>query len=190
MNSAGMDGIGAEILGVVAVGIGAAALAFAGLHAARKAGLDLPRWLMPAAIGLAMVIYSVWNDYAWSGRAAARLTPDQQVIMTGQGSLPWAPWTFVAPVTLRMAVLDGASLAAQPDGTRQARIMLVQRRGPTVVVTQGFDCAAGRIRPPGGDWAPAPDGDPALAAVCAQEIDGATAAPAATPAATPTAAGG
>ena len=70
-----MTGVGVEVLGVIAVGVGTAAFLFAMLHALRKAGLALPRWLLPAGIGLAMIGYSVWNDYAWYDRAVARL-PD------------------------------------------------------------------------------------------------------------------
>ena len=81
-----MTGIGTELLGVIAVGIGMAALIYALMHAARKAGLRLAPWLLPAGIGLSMVGYSVWNDYAWFGRATARLPQDTQVLLVGRVS--------------------------------------------------------------------------------------------------------
>lgn len=165
-----MTGVGVELLGVIAVGIGAAAVLFAGLHAARKAGLDLPRWLLPAGIGLAMIGYSVWNDYAWFGRAVGRLPADAQVLLVGRDSQPWAPWTYLAPVEVRFAALDPASIGPAGQGdVLQARIMLVERRGQTLVVPQEFDCAARRVRPARGDWAEAGPDDPAFAAVCDAE---------------------
>lgn len=162
-----MTGIGTELLGVIAVGIGMAALLYALSHAGRKAGLNPPSWLLPAGIGLAMVSYSVWNDYAWFGRATARLPQDTQVLLVGRASQPWAPWTYLAPVEVRFAALDASQIRHGDGGVRHAPIMLVERRGQTVIVPQDFDCAGGRVRPARGDWMAAAADDPAFAAVCA-----------------------
>lgn len=164
-----MTGIGTELLGVIAVGIGMAALLYALLHAARKAGLTLAPWLLPAGIGLSMVAYSVWNDYAWYPRAVERLPEGSEVLMVGRDSQPWAPWTYLAPVEVRFAVLDPAQIVQGVDGTRQVPIMLIERRGQTVLVPQDFDCAGGLVRPARGDWTPAAENDPAFAAVCASK---------------------
>lgn len=166
-----MTGVGVELLGVIAVGIGMAAVLFAGMHALRKAGLNLPRWLLPAGIGLAMIGYSVWNDYAWFGRAKDRLPQDSQMLLVGRDSQPWAPWTYVAPVAVRFAALDPASIRDEENGIRQAQITLVERRGQTLVVPQQFDCTQGRIRPARGEWTPVQPDDPAYAAVCEGEGD-------------------
>jgi hypothetical protein len=160
-----MTGVGVEVLGVVAVGIGMAALLYALLHAMRKAGLVLPRWLLPASIGLAMVGYAIWNDYSWYGRAIERLPEGAQVLMIGDDRQPWAPWTYLAPVKVRFAALDPARITQTGDA-RRAEIMLVERRGQTLVVPQEFDCAAGRIRPATGDWVAADKDDAAYAIVC------------------------
>ncbi|MAN57116.1 MAG: hypothetical protein ACU0DB_12210 [Paracoccus sp. (in: a-proteobacteria)] len=162
-----MTGVGVEVLGVIAVGVGTAAFLFAMLHALRKAGLALPRWLLPAGIGLAMIGYSVWNDYAWYDRAVARLPDGARVLMVGTGSVAWAPWTYLAPLTLRFAALDPATITDR-DGIRRAEILLVERRGQTLVVPQDFDCAAGRIKPARGDWVSAAPDDPVWAVVCQQ----------------------
>lgn len=164
-----MTGIGTELLGVIAVGIGMAALLFALSHAGRKAGLKLPPWLLPAGIGLAMVSYSVWNDYSWFGRTTARLPENTQVLLVGRASQPWAPWTYLAPVEVRFAAMDRTQVQEGADGIRQAPIMLVERRGHTVIVPQEFDCAGRRIRPARGDWTEVAADDPAFAAVCAME---------------------
>lgn len=163
-----MMGVGVELLGVIAVGIGAAAVLYAGTHAARKFGLAPARWLLAAGIGLSMVTYSIWNDYAWFGRAKDRLPADAQVLLVGEDSQPWAPWTYLLPVTVRFAALDPATIR-DTDGMRQAQIMLVERRGQTLVVPQEFDCDRGMIRPARGDWTEAGPEDPAYAAVCQGE---------------------
>ncbi len=160
-----MTSVGVELLGVIAVGVGAAAVLYAAMHALRKAGVTLPIWLLPAGIGLAMITYSVWNDYTWYGRALARLPQGTQVLMVGEDSQPWAPWTYVAPLKIRFAALDPATI--ETDGSlRRAQIMLVERRGQTLVVPQEFDCEGGRIKPAHGDWVAAGADDPAFAAVC------------------------
>ena len=161
-----MNGIGTDLLGVIAVGIGAAAVLYAGMHAVRRIGLSPAPWLLPAGIGLSMVVYSVWNDYGWYGRAVDQLPQDTQILLIGRDKQPWAPWTYLAPVATRFAALDPASVSDGGDGTRSARIMLVQRRGQTVIVPQDFDCQGGRIRPARGDWTAAQSDDPAYAAVC------------------------
>lgn len=163
-----MTGVGTEVLGVVAVGIGMAALLYALMHALRKAGIALPKYLLPAGIGLAMIGYSVWNDYAWYGRAVDRLPPGSQVLLTGEISQPWAPWTYLAPITTRFAALDPGTVRDEA-GLRRAQIMLIERRGQALVVPQDFDCAQGLIRPARGDWVAAGPEDPAFATVCQGE---------------------
>lgn len=160
-----MSGIGADILGVIAVAVGAFAVLYAGMHAARKAGLRPAPWLLPGGMGLAMVAYSVWNDYAWFDRAREALPQGAEVLIVGRDSQAWAPWTYLAPVAVRFAALDPGQITTAPDGTRRAPIMLVERRGQTVIVPQDFDCSGARIRPARGDWMPAGD-DAAFAAVC------------------------
>ena len=164
-----MNGIGTDLLGVIAVGIGAAAVLYAGMHAVRRFGLSPAAWLLPAGIGLSMVAYSVWSDYGWYGRAVDQLPQDAQVLLVGREKLPWAPWTYLAPVAMRFAVLDPATVSDGDDGTRHAQIMLVERRGRTVIVPQDFDCQGQRIRPARGDWTPAQADDPAYAAVCSRQ---------------------
>ena len=96
-----------------------------------------------------------------------------RVLLVGDDSRPWAPWTYLAPVAVRFAALDPASIRAGAGGIRQAQIMLVERRGQTVVVPQDFDCAGGRIKPARGEWTPSGPDDPAFAAVCEEgESDG------------------
>ncbi|AUH34147.1 hypothetical protein [Paracoccus tegillarcae] len=164
-----MSGVGVELLGVIAVGIGAAAVLYAALHAARKAGLVLPRWILAAGIGLAMIGYSVWNDYSWFERAKGRLPADTEILLTGTDKMPWAPWTYLFPITTRFAALDPASIERSGADAASAQITLVERRGPMLVVGQDFDCVGGRIRPGSADWMSVTEGDPAFAYICGEE---------------------
>lgn len=162
-----MIGIGTELLGVIAVGIGAAALIFALRHLLSKLGVRVPSWALPVGIGLSMIVYSVWNDYAWHGRAVARLPEGAQVLQVGRDSQAWAPWTYLWPVAVRMAAIDPAQISQSDTGIRTAQIMLVDRRTPTLLVPQDFDCQNRLIRPANRDWVAAAADDPALEFVCA-----------------------
>ncbi|RNF33161.1 hypothetical protein [Paracoccus methylarcula] len=164
-----MTATGVELLGAIAVGIGVAALVYALMHGARKAGFSPPRWLLPACAGLAMIGYSVWNDYAWFGRAKAQLPEGAEMLAIGRDSQPWAPWTYLAPVAVRFAALDPARISETGAGRKRAEIMLVERRGPTTIVPQEFDCEKGVFSVAGAEWTAAEADDPVFSAVCQGE---------------------
>lgn len=161
-----MTGMTTDFFATIAVGIGAAACLFAFLHATRRAGLALPKWLLPAGIGLSMIAYTIWNEYSWFDRTRAGLPEGAVVVAQGRESNFWQPWSYLAPVTVRFAALDRAEMTTGDDGIRHAPILLMQRWGKALRVQQDFDCDAGRIRPPGGDWVAAAPGEGAYAAVC------------------------
>lgn len=163
-----MNALSFELLGAIVAGIGAGAMIFALMHASRKAGFALPKWLLPAGIGLAMIGYSVWNDYSWFSRAQEQLPAGAEMLLVGKDNYLWAPWTYVAPVIVRFAALDPARISDTGENIRRAEIMLIERRRPTVIVRQNFDCAKGMISVAGGDWQKADD-DPAIAIVCSGE---------------------
>ena len=98
------SGLGMDLLGVFAVGIGAAALLFALTHAARKAGRPLPGWLLPAGIGVAILTYATWNEYSWAGRVKAQLPERVQVVAEGTGRSGLRPWTYVVAPVSRLAL--------------------------------------------------------------------------------------
>lgn len=160
-----MTGIGWDILGVMAVGIAMGAIIYAAMHLGRKLGLSGPKWLLPAGIGAAMILYSVWNDYAWYGRAAAQLPDSAEVVATGKGRFPWAPWTYLLPVVVRFAAVDQAEVA-RSGAIATAPVMLYERRGPGYRVVQEFDCENKAMRRPMGEWAAAEAGDPLMEAIC------------------------
>ncbi|RMC36376.1 hypothetical protein [Paracoccus alkanivorans] len=164
-----MTGMGFELVAAITVGIGVAALLFAAMHAARKAGFSPPRWILPAGVGLSMIGYSVWNDYTWFDRARQQLPEGAELLAIGHDSQPWAPWTYLAPVVVRFATLDPGQISETGEGVKRARIMLIERRGPTRIVPQDFDCAKGMFSVAGGEWRKAETTDPAFGVVCEGE---------------------
>ena len=163
---AGTSGIGWDLIGTLAVGGGAAALLYALMHAARAAGRQLPRWWLPAGIGLAMIAFSTWNEYSWAGRVKAQLPARVAVIAEGSARSPLRPWTYLSAPTARLALIDRAALKDDGQGAQIAKVMLVERWKRSVTIEQGVDCAAGRMRDPQGSWYAAPTDDPVFTAVC------------------------
>ena len=168
-----MSGMAWDIIGMIAVGIGMAAVVYAASHALRKAGIWLPRWIMPAGIGLAMLGFTVWNEYSWYSRVTGQLPDTIAVLETGSGGKAWRPWSFVVPVVNRFALIDRAGLSDGADGLRRGQVLFVERWQPTRYVTLDFDCAGDRIRAVAAEgqasgWRPGAD-DPAFAAICGKE---------------------
>ncbi|NHF72198.1 hypothetical protein [Paracoccus xiamenensis] len=163
----GASGIGWDLIGTLAVGGGAAAVLYALMHAMRAAGHSLPRWLLPAGIGLAMIGFATWNEYSWAARVKAQLPERVAVVAEGSARSPLRPWTYLAAPTARLALIDRGALKDDGQGTRIAPVTLVERWKRSVTVEQGVDCAGGRLRDPQGNWHPAPADDPVFAAICA-----------------------
>jgi hypothetical protein len=126
----------ADLLSLVVTGAFAACLVFIAGRLMKRRGKTLPRFIMPAAIGLSMLVFSVWNEYTWYGRMTTNLPQTVMVVGSGSRSVPWAPWTYVKPVKVRFVALDQADMLhseARP-GLVQTRLYLVERWQPTRVV--------------------------------------------------------
>ncbi|MEI4484655.1 hypothetical protein V8J36_00495 [Frigidibacter sp. MR17.14] len=164
-----MIAIGAFIIGVY-------------LLANRVAGRRLPKWLMPAAIGAAVISFAVWNEYTWYGRVTSALPDTVAVVMPVTESNLWRPWTYVAPVTTRFIAVDRGAVQrseARPELVR-TEALLVQRWAGTQRVPVAFDCAGDRRADlvaaslgadgtlTGGAWQPVAADDPMLRAACGQ----------------------
>lgn len=59
-----------DFISTVSAGFGMAGVVLiVGLILRRLAGITLPRWAVPASVGLAMLAFAVWNEYSWFARA-------------------------------------------------------------------------------------------------------------------------
>ncbi|MTH79123.1 hypothetical protein GL286_15450 [Paracoccus aestuariivivens] len=158
-----------DIFGMVAVGIGAAALIYAAAHALRKAGVKVAGWILPAFIGLSMLSFTIWNEYSWYSRVRAQLPDTVEVLQTGTGGKAWRPWAFVIPMVNRFAVIDRAAVNEGVDGLQRGEVLFVERWQPTRSVTLDFDCAGSRLRAVSDETASewrSGSADPAFAAIC------------------------
>jgi hypothetical protein len=175
-----------DFVAMIVIGAGAA-----GVYLILKLGLKdrLPRWGLPATIGAAMLVFSVWNEYSWFARSTAELPDAVQIILVPQDKSLWRPWTYAFPVTARYMALDGTSLrasAANP-AIRQADLMFVERWVGTQRVPIAFDCDGGRHADlvdgatlaadgtlTGSDWITAAPDDIMQSAACNAQPNGST----------------
>ena len=132
-----------NLAGVVIAGIAAAGsimLVF------RALGKRPPGWLTPAAAGLAMIVFHLWNEYTWFERIAEGLP--EQVVVAERYSYEsiLQPWTLVRPRINRFAAVDRSTIRKnqQAPGYVMADILLVGRLDPTARITQVYDCRQAR----------------------------------------------
>lgn len=170
-----------DLISMAAVGVFAACMVFVVRRAIVKRGRNLPRWIMPAAIGASMIAYSIWNEYSWYGRITAALPDSVTVVSHGERSVPWAPWTYALPVTVRFVAMDSRMRAVSEErpGLVLTELLLVERWQPTLRVPIAFDCpqarradliGSARLLPDGTlegtRWESVPPDDPTLRAAC------------------------
>ncbi|MBZ4021403.1 hypothetical protein CKO11_02860 [Rhodobacter sp. TJ_12] len=165
---------------MIAAGAFAGLVAFLLRHSARKLlRLDLPKWLMPAAAGLAMLGVTIWGEYHWFTQARGGLPAGAVVLQSNAEATPWRPWSYLWPVTNRFVALDTANRAQPAEGVVVANLYLVARWQPVQPVTVAYDCTGHRQAILGGEaavnadgsltagkWLPAPMPDAGLNAAC------------------------
>jgi len=134
-----------DLLSMAAVGIFAACLIFILRRTLIRGGRNMPRWIMPAAIGAGMIGYSIWNEYSWFDRLTSALPPTVEIVGKGERSAFWAPWTYLRPVTVRFIALDTRARvqSTQRPGLVLTELLLVERWRPTRSVPMAFDCHHG-----------------------------------------------
>jgi len=145
----------------------------------------LPRWLVPASAGLAMITFSIWSEYTWYPRTADSLPDEVVIAWSNENSAPWKPWTYFLPQTTRFVAVDTGTIRtndAQP-GQRMVDLYLMGRWAPGRQVRILVDCKdnrradlmegvtmddAGGVDPDA--WVTMPDDDPVLATACNVEV--------------------
>lgn len=160
--------------------VGAAAALFTWLFF-RVIRRPMPRRVLPIAIGLAMIAYAIWSEYAWEWQTTGLLPADVEVIERLADRSPWRPWTYLHPRVTRMIALDHGTLRRNPSFPNMVMVdlVLLERWLPTRRVVRLIDCAGKRSAdvtdpaafaagglPPADAWTPLrPDG-PIYRPVC------------------------
>ena len=164
-----------EFIAVIALGGGIAGHVMLFQKLTRNA---LPRWITPAAAGLAMLGFAVWSEYSWLDRTAVALGPDTVVAASIERKQIWRPWTFLVPVTTRFIAVDMGKVQIK-DTTVATNLYLMSRWQEGAIVPVAFDCKLGRRADifkgfsgnleadlAGANWITLEEGDPILAQAC------------------------
>ena len=107
---------------------------------------SLPRWLVPASAGLALISYTVWSEYDWFPRMSRQLPPEIEVVATLDETSAFRPWSFVNPAVSSFVALDHRKTLTHPQKAdlRMVTLYSFARTGGMTEGLMAVDCAAGR----------------------------------------------
>lgn len=76
----------------------------------------LPKWLISASAGAAMIGYLAYYDYSWFEFKSGQLPDEARIVATYQTKSFFRPWSYVSPSTNAFTVFDGRSQRVEQDG--------------------------------------------------------------------------
>jgi hypothetical protein len=106
----------------------------------------LPRWLVPASAGVALLGYTAWSEYDWYPRISGQLPPEIEVVAWREEASPFRPWTYLSPTTTSFVALDHRKTLTHPQKA-DLRIVTLYSFARTGGMTEGLmavDCSAKR----------------------------------------------
>lgn len=129
-----------ELIGTIVAGAAAALLVWA-LNRTLKG--RLPKWLIPASAGAAMLAATISSEYGWYARTVATMPQGMVVAQTIEETAFYRPWTYASPFISRYVAVDQLSTRTHPDHPDQRIVDLVfyGRWTRTAKVPMLFDCA-------------------------------------------------
>jgi len=132
-----------ELIGTIVAGAVAALLVWA-INRTLKG--RLPKWLIPASAGAAMLAATISSEYSWYSRTVATMPEGIVVAQTIEETAFYRPWTYTAPFISRYVAVDQLSTRTHPDHPEQRLVDLVfyGRWTRTAKVPMLFDCADNR----------------------------------------------
>lgn len=147
----------------------------------RATGRRLPKWLVPAGAGAAMLATAISNEMAWFGNVTGNLPETMVVAQSFENKSFYRPWSYVVPYVDRFVALDQASVRTHPQqpDMRMADLYFFARWMPADTLSLLADCAGQRHAPltgavtfnadgsiSGASWSKAAADDAFLALLC------------------------
>lgn len=132
-----------ELIGTIVAGAAAALLVWA-LNRSLKG--RLPKWLIPASAGAAMLVATISSEYSWYTRTLATMPEGMEVAQAVEETSFYRPWTYATPFVSRFVAVDQATMRQNPDqpGQRMVDLVFYGRWSRTAKVPVLFDCQNGR----------------------------------------------
>ncbi len=170
--------MGYDLIAMLVAGFGAGGLLMLVVKLSRG---RLPKWLVPAGAGAAMIAYSIWSEYAWYPHMRSQLPETVRIASAPSNAVFYRPWTYVFPLTTRFAAVDlGRAVRSETTtGLFVAPVVLIGRWSATQELPVAFDCTGGRRADlflkgsmgadgtiEGAEWTTPEPGDTLLAAAC------------------------
>lgn len=170
-----------ELIGAIVAAIGMAGVL---LLLNKLLGGRLPRWIVPAGAGLALVGVTILLEYGWYGRVAGGLPEGVEIVWEDRAPQALRPWTFAVPMATQVIAADTRQVTQHPanPALRMLPVYRFARWRPTeqglmvvdcanrrqVLVTEGVAISdAGELT--GADWVPAGENEGYERAACREE---------------------
>lgn len=112
----------------------------------RLTGRRLPRWLIPVSAGIAMIAFTIFNEYSWFQRTSNALPQGLIVVKSAEHKVAYRPWTYVKPYVDRFIALDMLSMRRNeklPD-MRIIDMLIYGRWTPAQRIRAAFNCKSGQ----------------------------------------------
>lgn len=133
-----------DLIATISAGFGAAGLVLVLDHlGGRLSGRRLPKWVLPAAAGSAMIGFAIWNEYTWYPRVRDRLPPTVTIASAPADRAIHRPWSYLFPLVTRFVAVDRTAAvrsATSPD-IFVASAVIVRRWAASERLPIAFDCA-------------------------------------------------
>lgn len=144
----------------------------------------LPKGIIPVAAGIAMMITTVAQEYAWYPNNLANMSPQTVVLVEREQQAWWQPWTYVTPRVSGFVAYIPEEVRETAEGTGifVVQTQLRERWQPAIIKPILVDCGASaraelfastEIDDQGAvenaAWLAVEPDDPILAAICRGE---------------------
>ncbi len=132
-----------EVIAAIVAAIGTAGVI---LLLNKLVGGRLPRWIVPAGAGLALVSVTIALEYGWYGRVVDGLPEGVIVVWVDRTPQPLRPWSFAVPMATRVIAADSRQVTQHPANPRLRMLPLYRfaRWRQTEEALMVVDCATGR----------------------------------------------
>lgn len=114
---------------------------------ARTFRVKPPGYAYPLAVAAGMLGYAIYDEYSWYSRVANTLPPRYEVVRSYATSMPYQPWTYLAPRIYKFDALDLGEARRNPANDRLVlvRLLRVTRNTSSADVSLFVDCGANRF---------------------------------------------
>ena len=168
-----------EILSAVALAFGVAGTI---LIVFRLFGRKPPKFLIPAAAGIAMLVFTAWSDSTWYERTSQLVEAKGLTIIKAlEGQSLLSPWSLVKPRVDQFVAINTAEIQTNDKHPNVFlfKTYFMKRHEQTLEVTVMVDCNTGKRfdiapnttfgedgMPVGGEWLRLDKSDTLLKTIC------------------------